>query len=156
MKKNWIQLLPASNGPLLPHNLTFKKQKPPTLSPSSTPKKKSHSKKLSIHTAIVCQTAWNDLQRLSNCSVGVPGFRLPGTLRSFFGLVHLCPPGALATAFNAFGLLLPRGFRRREETMMYISWKQSHLFEKSNSIAWFQIFGATATKSPTTRMDGHF
>lgn len=82
------------------------------------PKKIWHSNKLSIHTAIVCQTAWNDLQRLSNCSVGVPGFRLPGTLRSFFGLVHLCPPGALATAFNAFGLLLPRGFRRREETMM--------------------------------------
>ena len=83
------------------------------------PKKKSHSKKLSIHTAIVCQTAWNDLQRLSNCSVGVPGFRLPGTLRSCLGLVHLCPPGALATAFNAFGLLLPRKFRRRgEETMM--------------------------------------
>ena len=77
-KKKGIQLLPALKGPLLSHNLTFKKQKPPTLSPSSTPKKKSHSKKLSIHTAIVCQTAWNDLQRLSNCSVGVPGFRLPG------------------------------------------------------------------------------
>mmetsp|Transcript_105015 Transcript_105015/g.146424 ORF Transcript_105015/g.146424 Transcript_105015/m.146424 type:complete len:230 (-) Transcript_105015:806-1495(-) len=39
-----------------------------------------------ICTAIVCQTAWNDLQRLSNCSVGV-----------------------LATAFNAFGLLLQSG-----------------------------------------------
>lgn len=80
----WIQLLPALKGPLWPHNLTFKKQKPPTLSPSSTPKKKSRSKNLSIHTAIVCQTAWNDLQSLSDCSVGVPGFRLPGTRYAAF------------------------------------------------------------------------
>lgn len=41
----WIQLLPALKGPLWPHNLTFKKQKPPTLSPSSTPKKNITFKK---------------------------------------------------------------------------------------------------------------